>query len=475
MTLARDESFPSLTWLDIQSYIDPTQTLAVPILALALTQSVPYLQQLSLIDYRHDVLAFDAWANMLEMRQERLRRGECVPLEAFEVKGASWLDEGTKTGEGCDNRYVENAELAAAIPEEERQQQTQTGRTAAQRLLQALLPTATRLPSLQWHSTYDSAFVAAAATVKKTGTRKRVMGKKQEPTFCASLPLKELLVDICYELPQSSPSIAVLESLPSLQSYTLCGLDDSECPHPGPLRSLVGTLQQGLGLHHLIFLQVKWVYLSSPSAMPWLVDALRRAPCAPLFKHLVFDDTNLTTAGAVVLGAALSQDAFPALEKLYLVDNEDIGDEGCAALMEGVRAAERMRLSILHMEKMGMGDEGMKALARAVHAGKFIRLESLRCLASDIKIWINSDNEWGGEVAVTKKRFVSDEGMRAFAEAMADGRREEGNERRGEAQRGFVLPKLLRVDLTVLGDGTTMPQVTALVDALGLGDDGCRD
>ena len=135
MTLARDESFPSLTWLDIQSYIDPTQTLAVLILALALTQSVPCLQQLSLIDYRHDVLAFDAWANMLEMRQERAWRGECVPLGAFEVKGASWLDKGTKTGKGCDHRYDGNAELVAAMPEEERQQQTEAGRTAAQRLL----------------------------------------------------------------------------------------------------------------------------------------------------------------------------------------------------------------------------------------------------------------------------------------------------------------------------------------------------
>lgn len=57
--------------------------------------------------------------------------------------------------------------------------------------------------------------------------------------------------------------------------------------------------------------------------------------------------------------------------------------------------------------------------------------------------------------------------MRALAEAMADGRREEGNERRGEAQRGFVMPKLLSVYLTVLGDGATMPQVIiALVDAL---------
>ena len=77
LALIWEDSFPSLTWLDIQAYIDPTQTLAVPILALALTQSVPQLQWLSLVDYRHDVLAFDAWANMLEMRQERARRREC--------------------------------------------------------------------------------------------------------------------------------------------------------------------------------------------------------------------------------------------------------------------------------------------------------------------------------------------------------------------------------------------------------------
>ena len=74
--------------------------------------------------------------------------------------------------------------------------------------------------------------------------------------------------------------------------------------------------------------------------MPWLVDALRHAPCAPLLKELVIDDTNLTTAGAVVLGAALGEDAFPGLENLYLIKNEDIGDEGCAALMGGLRAVE---------------------------------------------------------------------------------------------------------------------------------------
>ena len=199
--------------------------------------------------------------------------------------------------------------------------------------------------------------------------------------------------------------------------------------------------------------------------MPWLVDELRHAPCAPLLKHLVFDDTNLTTAGAVVLGAALGEDAFAALENLYLVDNEDIGDEGCTALMEGLKATGQVELSILHMDRVGMGDEGMKALASAVHAGKFVRLESLRCLGTDSKTWINSDNEEGWEVTVAKK-MVADEGMRALAEAMAGGRREEGNERRGEAQRGFVLPELLSVHLTVLGDEATMPQVIALVDAL---------
>lgn len=124
------------------------------------------------------------------------------------------------------------------------------------------------------------------------------------------------------------------------------------------------------------------------------MDALRQAPCAPLLEELVIDDTNLTTAGAVVLGAALGEDAFPGLENL--IKNEDIGDEGCAALMGGLRAVERMRLSILHMERVGMGDEGMKALASAVHAGKFVRLEKLNCIETDSKTWINSDNEWGG-------------------------------------------------------------------------------
>jgi hypothetical protein len=192
-----------------------------------------------------------------------------MPLGAFEIEGPLWLEEGTKTGEGCDYRYQYdgNAESAAAIPEGERQQQTQAGRMAEQRLLQALLPAAIRLPSLQWHSLYESAFLAAAATVKKTGARKREMGK-QEPTFCAGLPLTDLIVDIRYELPQSSPSIAVLESLPNLRSYTLHGLDDSECPHPSPLRSLVGTLDRGLGLHHLFSLQLKWVNLSNPNSMP---------------------------------------------------------------------------------------------------------------------------------------------------------------------------------------------------------------
>jgi len=83
------------------------------------------------------------------------------------------LEEGSKT----DIRYDGNVEWAAAMPEVERQQQAQARRTAAQRLLQALLPMATRLPRLKWHSAYENAFEAVAASVRKTGTRKRGMRK----------------------------------------------------------------------------------------------------------------------------------------------------------------------------------------------------------------------------------------------------------------------------------------------------------
>lgn len=59
LALTWKESFPCLTPLKNWSPIDPTQTLAVPALALALTRSVPALKKLHVVGYRHDVLAFD--------------------------------------------------------------------------------------------------------------------------------------------------------------------------------------------------------------------------------------------------------------------------------------------------------------------------------------------------------------------------------------------------------------------------------
>lgn len=99
-----------------------------------------------------------------------------------------------------------------------------------------------------------------------------------------------------------------------------------------------------------------------------------------------------------------------------MVENEDIEDQGCAALMEGLRAAERMRLSILHMEKVGMGDKGMKALARAVHAGNFV--EKLHCIETKCDNWVDSDNEEEVEAA-RSIMTVSDEGVRAALVALA--------------------------------------------------------
>ena len=91
--------------------------------------------------------------------------------------------------------------------------------------------------------------------------------------------------------------------------------------------------------------------------MPWFVHALRQAPCAR---------NSLTTISAVVLGTALGEDAFPALESLRLIRNAGMRDEGCAALGESLRAANRMKLSKLVLKGVGMNDEGMKALARVV-------------------------------------------------------------------------------------------------------------
>ena len=93
-----------------------------------------------------------------------------MPLVQFEVKDILWLEEGTQS-DGL--YYIRNymmADWAAAMPDAERQQQAQAGRTAAQRLLQALLTTATMLPSMLWHSTYEDAFAAAACI--SLGTRK---------------------------------------------------------------------------------------------------------------------------------------------------------------------------------------------------------------------------------------------------------------------------------------------------------------
>ena len=112
-----------------------------------------------------------------------------------------------------------------------------------------------------------------------------------------------------------------------------------------------------------------------------------------------------------------------------------------------------MWLSILHMEKVGMGDEGMRALARAV-AEKFVRLEKLHCIGTMCDNWVDSDEE-EEEEPVRPIITVLDEGVRALAEAMAGGRREEGN-----TQGRMPLPKLLTLIFNVLGLEATEREMT---------------
>ena len=61
---------------------------------------------------------------------------------------------------------------------------------------------------------------------------------------------------------------------------------------------------------------------------------------------------------------------------------------------------------------------------------------------------------------------VLDEGVRALAEAMAGGRREEGILLKGGGQGRMLLPKLLTLTLNVFGLKANEPEVTALLHAL---------
>lgn len=217
--------------------------------------------------------------------------------------------------------------------------------------------------------------------------------KEQKEAIAAGLPLQKLYIRGRSGSPPPTPSIAVLESLPHLDVYSIHGRKD-EHGHAQPhvLRSLVATLHQGLGLHHLRSLELMSLNLSSPTAMQWVLDALRLAPCAPIFDQLILEDNALTTAGAAVLGTALGEDAFPALISLYIVENGSIGGEGCVALLERLRKARQTRLSVLHLEMVEFGNEGMKAVARVVEVGNCILLETLICSGYHSETWDYYDN-----------------------------------------------------------------------------------
>jgi len=85
-------------------------------------------------------------------------------------------------------------------------------------------------------------------------------------------------------------------------------------------------------------------------------------------KHLSLQRNRVGDDGAASLAAALAGGALPALELLYLGENE-VGDAGATALAEALREGACPKLRRLGLQANRLGDGALEALAAALRAG----------------------------------------------------------------------------------------------------------
>mmetsp|Transcript_43305 Transcript_43305/g.143251 ORF Transcript_43305/g.143251 Transcript_43305/m.143251 type:complete len:291 (+) Transcript_43305:18-890(+) len=85
-------------------------------------------------------------------------------------------------------------------------------------------------------------------------------------------------------------------------------------------------------------------------------------------KHLSLQRNRVGDDGAESLAAALAGGALPALELLYLGENE-VGDAGATALAEALREGACPKLRRLGLQANRLGDGALEALAAALRAG----------------------------------------------------------------------------------------------------------
>ena len=118
---------------------------------------------------------------------------------------------------------------------------------------------------------------------------------------------------------------------------------------------------QRLGLEHNKF---------GDEGCKWLSSTLR---AAPQLEWLRLDDNQIGDDGLKALAATLREGAAPRLKTLNLIDNQ-IGNAGLEALASALKAA--LRLEKLYLENnQNIGDVGYKKLAAALKEGYAPRLK----------------------------------------------------------------------------------------------------
>ncbi len=217
------------------------------------------------------------------------------------------------------------------------------------RLLRALLPSVTDLGEmLTWCGAYEFIFAEVVAhrlrTVKMRGAR----GARV-------------------------PSQRTWEAMPALEDVDHhCG-HVNEALNAGPV---VAALSGGVAFQHVHSLCLGDLVLG-PKDWSSLLHALAYSTCAQQLTSLELGGSNLCPASMQAFSGLVGLDRFPLLQKLLFMYSDGIGDDGVAALAQGLSVAPRTRLTHLDLDSVGMGDRAMAALAGVVGTGCFNHLQDL--------------------------------------------------------------------------------------------------
>jgi hypothetical protein len=162
------------------------------------------------------------------------------------------------------------------------------------------------------------------------------------------------LEDFCVEVAEdmAAPSAEVLEALPAPKKLELEHMP-GEVLFAKSFQPVIRALHRGFGLQALQELKFNDCLLGEGDFVAF-AGALKSSGCANNLVKLWFGICWIDFGGANALAKLIRQDALPALKKLILFGNGQIGDEGVMDLGEALRDAPRTLLSKLNLKGVGM-------------------------------------------------------------------------------------------------------------------------